>query len=55
LNLKVIDWQERRKGIIGKKAALLQGIRAAKHELLAFTDADCEVPSTWLSCLLSGL
>jgi len=48
LNLKVIDWQEEEEGIIGKKAALLQGIRAAKHELLAFTDADCEVPSTWL-------
>jgi len=47
-NLKVIDWQGGEEGVIGKKAALLQGIRAAKFDLLAFTDADCAVPFTWL-------
>lgn len=36
---------------IGKKAALARGIAAARHELLAFTDADCIPPRGWLSSL----
>lgn len=33
----------------GKKAALETGIGLAKHEICLFTDADCVVPSTWLT------
>ncbi len=34
-----------------KKNALSHGIEAAKHDLLAFTDADCTPPPGWLSVL----
>ncbi|MGB4308918.1 MAG: glycosyltransferase, partial [Candidatus Cloacimonadaceae bacterium] len=40
-NFHYIDWQGEQEGVTGKKAALLQGINAAKHDILAFTDADC--------------
>jgi poly-beta-1,6-N-acetyl-D-glucosamine synthase len=35
--------------LIGKKGALAQGISEAKHEILAFTDADCIPGKKWLS------
>lgn len=34
-----------------KKHALTHGIDAARHDLLAFTDADCTPPPTWLETL----
>jgi cellulose synthase/poly-beta-1,6-N-acetylglucosamine synthase-like glycosyltransferase len=34
-----------------KKHALAQGIAAARHDLLAFTDADCRPPPTWCQAL----
>ena len=34
-----------------KKHALTRGIGAARHELLAFTDADCAPPPEWLTTL----
>lgn len=34
-----------------KKHALSQGIDAAQYDLLAFTDADCTPPPTWLSVI----
>lgn len=34
-----------------KKRALTQGIDAATHDVLAFTDADCTPPPTWLAAL----
>ena len=34
-----------------KKRALTQGIAAARHDLLAITDADCRPPPEWLSVL----
>ncbi len=34
-----------------KKHALSRGIDAARHDLLAFTDADCAPPPDWLSVL----
>lgn len=37
----------------GKKAAIELGINSAKGELIAMTDADCEVPPGWLSTLNS--
>ncbi|MDZ4182978.1 MAG: glycosyltransferase, partial [Candidatus Cloacimonadaceae bacterium] len=47
-NLRVIDWQGSRTGLTGKKAAIQCGIEAARYDILAFTDADCVVPQTWL-------
>lgn len=47
-NFRYIDWQGEQEGVMGKKAAVLQGINAAKHDILAFTDADCVVPPNWL-------
>ena len=35
----------------GKKRALTLGIRAAAHDRLAFTDADCAPPPGWLATL----
>ncbi len=46
--IRVIDHQERMPGFVGKKAALQKGIEAAKYDILAFTDADCKLPPTWL-------
>lgn len=34
-----------------KKHALTEGIAAARHDLLAFTDADCTPPPDWLATL----
>lgn len=47
--MKVIHLYHDTAPLVGKKAALQQGIDAARHDILAFTDADCLVPSTWLS------
>jgi len=46
--IKVIDWQDSIPGYIGKKAALQKGIEAAQYDVLAFTDADCQLSPTWL-------
>ncbi len=46
--IKVIDFQDSIPGYVGKKAALQKGIEAAQYDVLAFTDADCQVPPTWL-------
>jgi cellulose synthase/poly-beta-1,6-N-acetylglucosamine synthase-like glycosyltransferase len=46
--LKVIHFYHDTIPLIGKKAAIQQGIDASKYDILAFTDADCIVPSTWL-------
>ncbi len=48
-NMKLINHYHDSPQIIGKKAAIQQGIMTAKHDILAFTDADCLVPTTWLS------
>lgn len=45
---RVIDWQGKRDGMVGKKAAVQAGIEAARYDILAFTDADCIVPRGWL-------
>lgn len=47
--LKVIEFRGETPGLVGKKAAIQQGIEAASNDILAFTDADCIVPTTWLS------
>ncbi|RYG21314.1 MAG: glycosyltransferase [Chitinophagaceae bacterium] len=48
-NLKVVTIAEGTKFIAGKKFAVTMGIKAATHEWLVFTDADC-IPSSanWL-------
>lgn len=38
-------------GIEGKKQALIEGVRVAKFNFIAITDADCIVSATWLSDL----
>jgi len=48
-NLRVIHFYHQTPPLIGKKAALQQGIDAASSDILAFTDADCILPPTWLS------
>ncbi|MEF3694893.1 MAG: glycosyltransferase [Candidatus Cloacimonadota bacterium] len=50
-NLRLIDFQDSLPGLTGKKAALQTGIDQACYDILAFTDADCEVPSTWLQAI----
>lgn len=37
-----------------KKSALTVGIKAATHDILAFTDADCRPPPQWLSLLAAA-
>ncbi|PKN73079.1 MAG: hypothetical protein CVU50_04815 [Candidatus Cloacimonetes bacterium HGW-Cloacimonetes-3] len=46
--LKVIHFYHDTPPLVGKKAAIQQGIEASGFDILAFTDADCMVPSTWL-------
>ncbi|NUN70041.1 MAG: glycosyltransferase [Bacteroidetes bacterium] len=48
-NIRLIDIRENTSGMPNKKHALQRGIEAARHELLAFTDADCIVPAGWLT------
>lgn len=40
-HLKIVDYKEQEKYPKGKKFALMLGIKAAKNEVLLFTDADC--------------
>ena len=47
-NLKIINFYRETPPLTGKKAALQQGIEQAQYEILAFTDADCIVPVSWL-------
>ena len=44
--LKISDSQE---GLSGKMNALAQGIEKTAGEIIFITDADCEVPSNWVS------
>lgn len=44
-NLKIVKIEEHVKHRVGKKFALTLGIKAAKHEYLLLTDADC-IPSS---------
>jgi len=48
-NLKVVKILDNEKFIAGKKFAVTMGIKAAKHDWLVFTDADCMPASAnWL-------
>ncbi len=49
-HLRVVNITHNDKFIAGKKFAISMGIKASKHDWLAFTDADCVVSSAdWLS------
>jgi cellulose synthase/poly-beta-1,6-N-acetylglucosamine synthase-like glycosyltransferase len=49
-NLKIVEVERSRHLGVGKKLPLTLGIKAAKHEHLLFTDADCKPASNqWLS------
>jgi len=47
-HLKIVEIHETQEGWASKKWAITKGVDAASHEWLAFTDADCWVPPTWL-------
>jgi len=54
-HLKIVDYKEQEKYPKGKKFALMLGIKAAKNEVLVFTDADCLPASKkWLSLMASN-
>lgn len=46
VNLRVIYLNESQQG---KKSAITEGVSQSSHELIATTDADCEVPVNWLA------
>ncbi len=53
-NLKVVTVKHKPDQMDGKKYALTLGIKAAKHEVLVFTDADCEILSdSWLEGMVA--
>lgn len=54
-NLKHINYYHETSNLIGKKAAIQQGIDAAQYDILAFTDADCIVPPSWLREINRGM
>lgn len=47
-NITLIQVKNESKHLLGKKGAIDAGIRAAKHDILAFTDADCIPTQNWL-------
>jgi poly-beta-1,6-N-acetyl-D-glucosamine synthase len=53
--LKVVQISENVNDFAGKKLALTLGIKAAKHERIILTDADCTpASSSWLSYMAAG-
>jgi cellulose synthase/poly-beta-1,6-N-acetylglucosamine synthase-like glycosyltransferase len=46
--IKLIKIKSENPNLLGKKGAVDAAIRSAKHEILAFTDADCTVGKDWL-------
>ena len=54
-NLKIVKIEQHVKHRVGKKFALTLGIKAAKHEYLLLTDADCFISSkNWLSKMVAN-
>jgi cellulose synthase/poly-beta-1,6-N-acetylglucosamine synthase-like glycosyltransferase len=50
-NMRVVTITKTPYGISPKKHAVMTAIAASKNEIIVFTDADCVVPATWLSCI----
>jgi poly-beta-1,6-N-acetyl-D-glucosamine synthase len=54
-HLKIVTINEQEKYRHGKKFALSLGIKAAQHELLLLTDADCQpVSENWITRMISA-
>ncbi len=54
--LHVIHIDEEKQNMQGKKFAITLGIKAAKHDLILLTDADCEPASdNWITEMTKGL
>ncbi|HRY83123.1 MAG TPA: glycosyltransferase [Candidatus Cloacimonadota bacterium] len=53
--IRILHLDSEIKGLTGKKAAVDFGIRHSKHDLLAFTDADCELNPDWLHEINSAM
>ena len=51
---KVLDFSTAIDNLVGKKAAIQYGINHSRYGILAFTDADCELPPTWLEAINDG-
>lgn len=47
-NIRLLQIKNVQEHLLGKKRALDTGIRAAKYDLLAFTDADCVLNKRWI-------
>jgi cellulose synthase/poly-beta-1,6-N-acetylglucosamine synthase-like glycosyltransferase len=47
-HLRIVEINEQKPGWASKKLAISHGVGAARHDMLVFTDADCEVESNWL-------
>lgn len=54
-NLRIIDLKLEEPTVAYKKAALTAGVKAARGEIILQTDADCEVPDTWIDCMASHM
>jgi cellulose synthase/poly-beta-1,6-N-acetylglucosamine synthase-like glycosyltransferase len=55
-NLHVINLDEEKQNMLGKKWALTLGIKAAKYDNILLTDADCvPVSNTWIAEMISPL
>jgi len=50
-NLRVVTVTQTPPGTSPKKHAVTTAIAASKNDIIAFTDADCVVPPTWLSAI----
>jgi cellulose synthase/poly-beta-1,6-N-acetylglucosamine synthase-like glycosyltransferase len=53
--IRLIDLAVEGPTVAYKKAALTAGVKAARGEIILQTDADCEVPDTWIDCMISHL
>lgn len=54
-NIRSIEVTDAFRHIAAKKRPLSEGIRAARGPIILTTDADCSVPATWVSGMVSQL
>ncbi len=55
-NIRIVNLDEEKQNMQGKKFALTLGIKAAKNEIILLTDADC-IPNTtqWIELMVSSV
>ncbi|MBX7052584.1 MAG: glycosyltransferase [Flavobacteriales bacterium] len=54
--IKIVHLDEEKQNMMGKKFALTLGIKAAKHDIILLTDADCvPVSPDWIAGMTSGM